>query len=126
MSSINLNDEKTQSFIDWYFKNENGENEESDIQEAIKYDALKLLEEEDYIILDDQEADDMFDNIMDDIIDDTVLSQIPEHLQYYFDTDSYKEDVKISDGRGHIISRYDGNEIEHVYNNTSYYIYRIN
>lgn len=121
MSSINLNDEKTLAFVSWFV-----DGQKEDDKETIKDHAISLLESEDYIILDDQEADDMFSNLMDDIINDTVLTQIPDNLQYYFDTDSYKEDVKQNDGRGHIISFYDGEEHEHVYNGTSYYIYRMN
>ena len=41
------------------------------------------------------------------------------------DMDDFVEDAIMSDGRGHFISRYDGNENEELIDGTWYYIYRV-
>lgn len=41
------------------------------------------------------------------------------------DIDDFVESAIMSDGRGHFISRYDGNENEELIDGTWYYIYRI-
>lgn len=89
-----------------------------------KREALELME--DYDVYTDWEADNRFNDVMDDIINDLILSEIPEAYRYYFDEDRYKRDVLISDGRGHIISAYDGEELEQRINGVYYYIYRQN
>ena len=43
-----------------------------------------------------------------------------------FDEDSFIEEVIGSDGRGHSLSSYDGDENEIVFNDEWYYIYRTN
>ena len=50
---------------------------------------------------------------------DAVLSLID-------DFDHFVDDAISSDGRGHFLSNYDGNEYEEDINNTTYYIYRTN
>jgi len=50
---------------------------------------------------------------------DAVLSLID-------DFDHFVDDAISSDGRGHFLSSYDGNEYEEDINNTTYYIYRTN
>ena len=49
-----------------------------------------------------------------------------EQMENFMDKDGFIEDVISSDGRGHTISNYDGEEGEVVYNNEYYYIYRMN
>ena len=49
-----------------------------------------------------------------------------EQMDNFIDKDGFIEDVISSDGRGHTISNYDGEEGEVVYNNDYYYIYRMN
>ena len=49
-----------------------------------------------------------------------------EQMDNFMDKDGFIEDVISSDGRGHTISNYDGEEGEVVYNNDYYYIYRMN
>ena len=89
------------------------------------YDNVFSYYNEEYIVVTDSEADDLWEQELDNYIEECILPEMPEHLQNYFDEDAWKSDAKI-DGRGHAISRYDGCEYEEEVNGTTYYIYRIN
>lgn len=78
--------------------------------------------DEDYYVLTDSEADDMEDRELNFYIDECL--EIPDNIRPYFDEEKWKSDARM-DGRGHIISRYDGCEYEEEVNGTHYYIYRI-
>ena len=65
---------------------------------------------EDLLVLDDDEADAREDEELDSYIDECL--EIPENLRFYFDDEKWKRDARL-DGRGHIISRYDGCENEY-------------
>jgi len=47
-------------------------------------------------------------------------------IENFIDKDDFIEDVISSDGRGHTIASYDGEEDEVYYENKTYYIYRMN
>ena len=83
---------------------------------------------EEYSVMDESEAESAFDERMDDYIDECVLSEIPDHLHFYFDSEAFKRDVQLSDGRGPTMASYDGHEHEYFAPNcdTAYYIYRTN
>ena len=49
-----------------------------------------------------------------------------DRVSDFIDEDSFVEDVVSSDGRGHTLSSYDGDENEIVYQDDWYYIYRTN
>lgn len=78
-----------------------------------------------YFCLTDDEADWKADEYLDDYIDDCILSQLPNNLRYYFDSEKFKNDVLNYDGRGQQLASYDGCENEFTVNKTTYYIYRI-
>jgi len=78
-----------------------------------------------YRVLTDCEADQAWSDSIDSYIEDCVLPEMPEHLQNYFDHDSFKRDCEF-DGRGHSLNGYDGSEEEERINGTWYYIYRTN
>lgn len=80
---------------------------------------------QEYDVMTDEEADDRWEEELDRYIDDCIMPEIPSELQNYFDRDKWKDDAKY-DGRGHDISRYDGEEYEEDVNGTTYYIYRQN
>ena len=88
------------------------------------YDNTYEYYNEEYLVLTDSEADDEVDRALDNYIDELIMPEIPEHLQNYFDEDSWKSDARM-DGRGHILSTYDGDENEEEVNGTVYYIYRV-
>ena len=79
---------------------------------------------QEYYVLTDEEADEKWDEELDYYLEECVYPELPEHLRGYFDDEAWKEDAK-TDGRGHAISRYDGNEYEETVNGTTYFIYRI-
>ena len=81
---------------------------------------------EEYEVLTDSEADDRMEEELDNYIEECIYPEIKdETLRNYFDEEAWKSDARI-DGRGHIISRYDGCENEEKVNGTWYYIYRQN
>ena len=88
------------------------------------YDNVFNYYNEEYLVLTDSEADDMEDERLDNYIEECIMPEIPEHLQNYFDDDAWKSDARC-DGRGHIISTYDGCEYAETVNGTTYYIYRV-
>ena len=50
-------------------------------------------------------------------------SEIPRHLQIYFNENKYIEDL-LDNGRGELLASYDGVEREQEVNGTTYYIYK--
>lgn len=87
--------------------------------------ALSYVEDEDYLILTDDEADGKWEDEMYNYIEDCVLPEIPEPYQYYFDKDKFTSNCRMY-GRGHSLAKYDGHENYHTFNDCDYYIYRIN
>lgn len=86
---------------------------------------------EEYRLLDECEAEDLFNETLDNYIDDCILSQIPQNLRYYFDSEAFKRDVQLNEGRGPTLAPYDGIEHEYFFRDpsdrfVSVYIYRIN
>lgn len=85
----------------------------------------------DYLVLTDEEADEKWDEELDNYIEECIKPEIDKievgNLSSYikFDEEAWKRDARF-DGRGHAISRYDGNENEETVNGTTYYIYRQN
>lgn len=64
-----------------------------------------------YLVLTDEEADELWDEYLEQYIDDCILPEVPESSQQYFNREAWKRDARV-DGRGHTISPYDGNETE--------------
>ena len=79
----------------------------------------------DYLVVTDDEADDLWDESLESYIDDCL--EIPPQMMNYFDRDSWKYDARM-DGRGHSLGRYDGHEheieVEHEGDRFRFYIYR--
>lgn len=59
-------------------------------------------------------------------VDDCLLPECPEAMRGYFDYEAFERDCRISDGRGHVIASYDGEENEVKLGETWFYIYRMN
>jgi len=97
----------------------------SDIEEDS--DTYKYGREE-YLILTDNEADEMWDESLDNYIEECILPEIPKQYHAYFDDESFKEDCKRDDGRGHSLAAYDGNEVdmEDPENKDQFFGYRMN
>ena len=87
------------------------------------YDNIYSYGREEYIVATDEEADEIENEYLDNYIEECL--EIPDNIRPYFDEEKWKDDARI-DGRGHIISTYDGCEDEEDVNGTTYYIYRMN
>ena len=88
-------------------------------------EAVDLVDSEEYWVLTDDEADEKAEQEAHYYLED-ALSQVPDHLQQYFDDDKYISDY-ISDGRGYLLNIYNGSEDSITLDNGSvFYIYRRN
>jgi len=83
------------------------------------------FDNDDYLVLTDDEADDAWEDALDSYLEDCIYPELSGNLKRYFDDDKWKQDARY-DGRGHALSSYDGCENEENVNGTIYYIYRIN
>ena len=103
---------------------------------------------EEYLVLTDDEADEkVAEYIKDSVwafnpsflsshsgIDEGVFKLLQDKcesaneavLKLIKDFDKFVEDAVATDGRGHFISSYDGEENDHEHDNETYYIYRTN
>jgi antirestriction protein len=91
-------------------------------------EAEKLIEDGDYDVLTDYEAEDRRDEELQNYFDDCIqpeLDRLGSNLSNYFDYEARKRDAQF-DGRGHAIASYDGNEELETIDGTTYYIYRQN
>lgn len=93
--------------------------------DVLDEDRLYGLGEQEYLVLEDYEADEEWDDQLEDYIDDLILPEIPEHYRNYFDRERWKDDARY-DGRGHVLALYDGCEEEIEIEDETYYIYRVN
>ena len=80
---------------------------------------------EEYFVVTDDEADELWEEYLDNYIEEVILPEINKHYRNYFDNESWKKDARM-DGRGHSLSSYDGYEYSEEINGETYYIYRIN
>lgn len=96
-----------------------------DIEED--YGETYSLGRQQYLVLTDDEADDMWDEEIERYIDDCILPELPEQYQSYFNRESFREAAQM-DGRGHILASYDGDEHETEDPETGedLFIYRVN
>ncbi len=76
-----------------------------------------------YLVLNDDEADEAQEAELDNYLEECVLPELQGSLAAYFDTERWKEDAK-QDGRGHSLGRYDGEEHEIEVDGDTFYIYR--
>jgi len=98
----------------------------SDVEEFGYYDRYEAQAHgRTYLVVDDAEADDLWDDYLESYIDDCL--EIPKQMKNYFDRDAWKSDARM-DGRGHSLSGYDGEEhdvtVEYEGESLTYYIYR--
>lgn len=87
-----------------------------------------------YRVLTESERETATDESLESYIDECIFGQlsakehgsIVETLERYFDRAAWKRDALMSDGYGHTLSPYDGQEHEVKVGDTWYYIYRVN
>lgn len=88
-------------------------------------EAIDLIDSEKYWVLTDYEANEKAELEAEYYLED-ALSQIPFHLQEYFNNSEYISDY-VSNGRGYLLDTYNGSEDSITLNNGSvFYIYRRN
>ena len=95
----------------------------SEIKVSEYDESLLEVNNEEYAVLTDEEANHEWEENLNNYIEDCL--EIPENLRPYFDEDKWKDDAKM-DGRGHSLNHYDGTEEEETVNGTTYFIYRRN
>lgn len=91
-----------------------------------EYDNVYSYNNNEYIICNDDEADDLVRENAVSYIEDIVYGEIPEQYRYYFDENAFIEDYIIDNSRGEILAAYDGVENSIDFEDDYYYIYRIN
>ena len=77
----------------------------------------------DWLVCDDSEADELWEQSLDNYIDEIITPELPETYRYYFDNEAWKEDARM-DGRGHSLNTYDGNEYEQTIEGETFYLYK--
>ena len=103
---------------------------EDEIQQSTYDENLFEYGSEEYIVVTDEEADELWEQELDYYLEECIYPELSDNLVRYFDDEAWKRDARF-DGRGHSLNRYDGNEYEEtVYNEygerKNYYIYRQN
>lgn len=94
--------------------------------EATSYDDKSIeYGSEQYLVVTDDEADELWDEDLENYIEECILHELPEQYQGYFDNEKFKRDARI-DGRAHSLNRYDGGEEFITVDNQEFYIYRQN
>lgn len=79
-----------------------------------------------YMILDNDEADELWDQDLQNYLDECVLPELPENARAYFNEEKWKDAAR-GDGRAHSLGRYDGQErVEDDQETGRWYIYRVN
>ena len=79
-----------------------------------------------YWVLTDSEADEAFKESVENYVDECILPECPKNIRNYFDTDRFRRDVEMSDGRGPSLAGYDGTEHEEKVDGEWFFIYRVN
>jgi len=81
---------------------------------------------EEYLVVTDDEADDLWEQDLDSYLEDCIYPELTGNLKNYFDDEAWKSDARL-DGRGHSLNRYDGSEYEiDLEGEETLYIYRVN
>jgi hypothetical protein len=101
----------------------------SEIEEGINDNTFEHFEEQ-YLVVTDEEADDLWEESLDNYLEDCIYPKLSGNLSNYFDDEAWKRDARY-DGRGHSLSGYDGEENEEVVtykdgSSETFYIYRTN
>lgn len=99
-----------------------------DEKQAFIDDAQKAIDDYDYEVYTDEEADEKWDEELDNYIDECIMPEFEKvlpNMWTYFDSEAWKRDARF-DGRGHSLSHYDGVENYEEVDRETYYIYRQN
>ncbi len=148
--TLTLEEQKKKAFLQFWKDKENDETEV--IDEEIDDHGLIEIGRQEYLVLTDSEADAKArEYILDSVwafnksfldchseaiaeIDEKAFAKLQEgcesvnkaFIAMIDDLDHFVEDAINSDGRGHFISQYDGEENEVSIDGTWFYVYRLN
>ena len=134
---IDSEKEYSKSFFIWQMDENNTDLEsfyieriEPDLEEAVIAlmqhtgnfydDCEKAIVNEDYFVLTEEEAEEKAREYAEYYVDE-ALREVPKHLERYFDSELYIEDLM--EDMGNLLAAYDGNEHYEKVNGTTYYIY---
>jgi hypothetical protein len=96
-----------------------------DIEQSTYDENLFEFANEEYLVVTDEEADELWEQELDNYLEECVYPELTGDLSRYFDDEAWKRDARY-DGRGHSLARYDGHENEETVKDETYYIYRVN
>lgn len=136
---IESNEQYSKAYFIWQMNEENTSLEqfyldkiEPDLEERIVAlmqhtgdcysDCESSIGNDEWLVLTNREADEICTDYANTYTAD-ALCEIPNHLQEYFNESKYIEDL-LDNGRGELLSMYDGVEHEQEVNGTTYYLYR--
>lgn len=83
--------------------------EDINLLDDIDTDEIDFNDEK-LLVLTEEEADERWEDELDNYIDECILSNVPVCYRGYFDKQAWKRDTRMYEGRGQVISCYDGDE----------------
>ena len=116
-------DEDNKPFLNWL--QENATLLEDEIQQSSYDENLFEYGSEEYLVVTDEEADELWEQELDNYLEDCIYPELTGNLANYFDDEAWKRDAK-HDGRGHSLDRYNGHENYRNVQDETFYIYRQN
>jgi len=118
------------SQLDWDFIDMTDEEELLAKIEDLEIEKQDISDDDDNWEYTDEAKDAYVEKRKDDVRDDPAEFLrdfgMEERMDDFIDEDSFIEDVISTDGRGHTLSSYDGEEGEITFQNEWYYVYRTN
>jgi len=97
--------------------------EKSKIKKGYRKDTF-LYEKEEYLVLEDNEAETLYEEYLNNYIDDCL--EIPDDIRIYFDDEKWKREARINGNREGALASYDGYEDSETIDGIELFIYRIN
>lgn len=76
----------------------------SEIEQSSYDDNIFEYGSQEYLVVTDDEADDLWDVDLENYIDECILPELNERYKQYFDRESWKSDARF-DGRAHCLNR---------------------
>ena len=116
-------DEDNKPFLNWL--QENATLLEDEIQQSSYDENLFEYGSEEYLVVTDEEADELWEQELDSYLEDCIYPELTGNLVNYFDDEAWKRGARY-DGRGHSLGKYDGHENYEDVENETFYIYRQN
>ena len=77
----------------------------------------------DWLVVDDSEADERAIAAAEDYVQECVLSDLHVDIAMYYNKEQHALDILDADGRGHVLSSYDGEEHEQAVDGVTWYLF---